>query len=56
MVAVYFIFATLIILYEQGTVGRNTPVIWEWLAFFSSVVWVFAQSILLGKMDLTSFE
>jgi hypothetical membrane protein len=51
MVVVYFIFATLVILYGQGTVGRNTPVIWEWLAFFSSVVWVFAQSILLGKMD-----
>ncbi len=50
MVVVYFIFAALVILHEQGTVGRNTPVIWEWLAFFSSVVWVFAQSILLGKM------
>jgi len=51
MVVVYFIFATLVVLYEQGTVGRNTPVIWEWLAVFSSVVWVFAQSILLGKTD-----
>lgn len=51
MVAVYFVFATLVILYEQGVVGRNTPVIWEWLAFFSSVVWLFAQSILLGKKD-----
>jgi hypothetical protein len=49
MVAIYFIFTTLMILYEQGMVGRNTPVIWEWLAFFSSVVWVFAQSILLSK-------
>jgi len=56
MVVVYFIFATLVTLYEEGTVGRNTPVIREWLTFFSSVVWVFAQSILLGKMDLTSFE
>jgi hypothetical membrane protein len=50
LVVVYFIFAILVILHEQGTVSRNTPVIWEWLAFFSSVVWVFAQSILLGKM------
>jgi hypothetical protein len=49
MVVVYFIFAALVILYERGTVGRNVPVIWEWLAFFSSVVWVFTQSILLGK-------
>jgi len=51
MVVVFFIFATLVILYEQGTVGRNTPVIWEWLAFLSSVIWVFAQSILLGRTD-----
>jgi hypothetical protein len=54
MVVVYFIFATLVILYERGTVGRNTVVIWEWLAFFSSVVWVFAQSILLGRMGTDS--
>ncbi|MBW1785136.1 MAG: hypothetical protein JRK53_00745 [Deltaproteobacteria bacterium] len=51
MVSVYFIFATLVILHEQGTVGRSTPVIWEWLAFFSSVAWVFAQSILLGGKE-----
>jgi flagellar biosynthesis protein FliQ len=51
LVVVYFVFATLVIFHEQGIVSRNTPVIWEWLAFFSSVVWVFAQSILLGKME-----
>lgn len=50
-VIVYFIFAALVILYEQGAVGRNTPIVWEWLAIFLSVVWVFAQSILLGKTD-----
>jgi phosphotransferase system glucose/maltose/N-acetylglucosamine-specific IIC component len=49
MVVVYFIFAILVILHEQEAVSRNTPVIWEWLAFLSSMVWVFAQSILLGK-------
>ncbi len=49
MVAVYFVFTTLVILYEQGVVSRSAPVIWEWLAVSSSVVWVFAQSILLGK-------
>jgi len=38
-------------LHERGMVSRNTPVILEWLAFFSSVVWVFAQSILLGKEE-----
>ena len=51
MVVLYSIFTILMILYEQGTVGRTTPVIWEWLAFFSSVLWVFTQSILLDKPD-----
>jgi hypothetical protein len=51
MVVLYFVFVILVVLYEQGTVARSTPVIWEWLAFSSSVVWVFAQSILLGKAD-----
>jgi len=51
MVVVYFVFAALVMLHERGMVSRNTPVILEWLAFFSSVVWVFAQSILLGKEE-----
>ncbi len=51
MVAMYFIFAALVMLYERGVVGRNTPVIWEWLAFLTPIVWLFAQSILLGKKD-----
>ena len=49
MVVVFIVFATLFILLEQGIVGRSTPVIWEWLCFISSVVWLLAQSILLGK-------
>ena len=49
MVIVFLIFATLMMLYERGAVGRNTPVIWEWLCFISSVVWLFAHSVLLGK-------
>ena len=51
MVILYFVFVILVVLYEQGVVSRATPVIWEWSAFLSSVVWVFAQSILLGKAD-----
>ena len=49
LVIVYFIFVAMVVLLEKGVVNRSTPVIWEWLAFFTSVVWVFAQSILLGK-------
>ncbi|MBW1985339.1 MAG: hypothetical protein JRI53_11525 [Deltaproteobacteria bacterium] len=51
LVVVFFIFAALVVLLEKGVVSRSTPVIWEWLAFFTSVVWVFAQSILLGKTN-----
>ncbi len=49
MVILYAIFAALMMLYEQGAVARCTPVVWEWLAVLSSVVWLFAQSIVLGK-------
>ena len=49
MVAVFVVFATLVILYEQGMVSRGAPVIWEWLCFVTSIVWVFAHSVLLGK-------
>jgi hypothetical membrane protein len=49
LVIVFFIFVAMVVLLEKGVVSRSTPVIWEWLAFFTSVVWVFAQSILLGK-------
>jgi hypothetical protein len=51
MVLVYFVFVTLMVLFEQGMVSRTAPVIWEWLAFFISIAWVLAQSIGLGKTD-----
>ncbi|MEW6030683.1 MAG: DUF998 domain-containing protein [Chloroflexota bacterium] len=52
LVVLYFVFVILIMLYEQGVVSRSTPVIWEWLAIISSIVWMLAQSILLGRNDL----
>ena len=51
LVVVFFLFAILVGCYERGIVSRDTPVIWEWLAFFFSIIWVLAQSILLGKKD-----
>jgi len=51
LVAVYLIFFVLVMLYLQGIVGRNTPVIWEWLCATTSFVWVFAQGILLGRPE-----
>lgn len=49
MVTIYMVFFALIVLSESGVVSRNTPVIWEWLCFASSITWVFAQSIGLGR-------
>ena len=49
IVLVFFVFALLLFLYEQEVVSRSTPVIWEWMCFFISIVWVFIHSILLGK-------
>ncbi len=51
LVATYLIFFVLVMLYEQGMVGRSTPVIWEWLCVTLSFVWVFAQGILLGNPE-----
>lgn len=51
MILFYFVFVTLMVLYEQDGVNRTAPVIWEWLAIFTSIAWVLAQSIVLGKTD-----
>jgi hypothetical protein len=48
---VFLVFATLVMLAQQGVVERNTPVIWEWLAFLSSVVWLLVHSVILGRPD-----
>jgi hypothetical membrane protein len=48
---VYLVFASLVMLNAKGVVSRNTPVIWEWLCFVISIIWVFAQSILLAKVN-----
>ena len=48
MVVIFMVFFALVMLFEAGVVSRNTPVIWEWLCFASSIVWVFAQSVCLG--------
>jgi flagellar biosynthesis protein FliQ len=50
LVVVYFVFAMLVMLNAKGIVSRSTPVIWEWMCFITSIVWVFAQSILLANV------
>jgi len=54
VVAVYLIFAVLLSLVGKVEgVTRNTPVIWEWLAFCSLMVWLFVHSIVLGGVRTT---
>jgi hypothetical protein len=52
VVVLFVVFLTLFMLYDQRVIGRSAPVIWEWLAILSSIVWMLTQSILLGNTDL----
>ncbi len=52
VVVLFIVFLTLFMLYDQGVIDRSVPVIWEWLAILSSIVWMLAQSIRLGNTDL----
>jgi len=52
VVVLFIVFLTLFMLYDQGVIDRGVPVIWEWLAILSSIVWMLAQSICLGNTDL----
>lgn len=48
----YLVFFILVILYELGVVGRTTsitPMIWQWLGFSFSILWVFMHGLVLGK-------
>jgi hypothetical membrane protein len=54
IVACYLLFFVLVILYETGNIGRNTPVFWEWMCFFTSMGWLLGHSYLLGKENISS--
>jgi len=50
VVAIYLVFAVLLTLVGKADgITRNTPVIWEWLAFLSLMFWLIAHSIVLGN-------
>jgi hypothetical protein len=51
IVASFLVFFVLIMLYETGNLDHNTPVFWEWMCFFSSMIWLVGHSIVLGKED-----
>mgnify|MGYP006305581529 CR=1 FL=1 len=49
IVVCFLIFFVLVVLHETGFVTRNSPVIWEWLCFFTSTGWLLSHSIILGN-------
>jgi hypothetical protein len=53
IVASYLIFFVLVILYETGNIGRNTPVFWEWMCIFTSMGWLVGHTIILGKTNIS---
>jgi hypothetical membrane protein len=53
IVASYLLFFVLFILYETGNIGRNTPVFWEWMCFFTSMGWLLGHTIILGKETIS---
>jgi hypothetical membrane protein len=52
IVASFLVFFVLIMLYETGNLDHNTPVFWEWMCFFTSMIWLAGHSIVMGKEDI----
>lgn len=53
VVVIYLIFAVLLTLVGKVEgITRNTPVIWEWLAFCSLMFWLISHSIVLGNVRM----
>jgi hypothetical protein len=50
MIGVYTLFTALVVLYGVGSVGRSTPVFWEWMCFFVSMAWLVAHIAALGRV------
>lgn len=51
IVASFLVFFVLIMAYETGNLDHNTPVFWEWMCFFTSMIWLAGHSIIMGKED-----
>lgn len=47
--ACFLVFFFLVVLYMTGSVGRTTPILWEWFCFFSSMIWLLGHILVLGK-------
>ena len=47
IVSCFVFFLTSFILLQTGLVSRSLSVFWEWMCFFSSMIWLFGHGILL---------
>jgi len=48
----YMVFFVLMIMYEMDVISRTTtitPMIWQWLGFGLSILWVYTHGLILGK-------
>ena len=50
--AIFLVFGVLLWMVQVGQLGRSVPVIWEWLAYLSSVGWVVFHSFVLSRCVL----
>ena len=53
LVIAFLVFFVLVVLFEANVVSRAAAPIWQWIGFFISLIWVYAHSIILHKMDET---
>jgi hypothetical protein len=49
VIATNLVFVVMLVLYGVGVVGRGASVLWEWLTFFSSMVWLVGHTVVLGR-------
>jgi hypothetical protein len=48
MVVVYLVFVGFVGALEKGAVTRESPVIWEWMCYFVSIIWLASHTIAFG--------
>jgi hypothetical membrane protein len=54
IVICYLVFFVLVMLSQAfGVVGRETPIFWEWMCFFSSMAWLLGHTIVLGREKIS---
>lgn len=53
---VFIVFGVLLFMQQSGRLDRSAPVVWEWLAYASSVAWVVFHCLLLGSSEDSAID